>query len=137
VRKERSPAVKIAVTVWGNRISPVFDSSGTLMIVTIEHTDIMARSIISFDPQYPVSYMRILRQYEVDVLICGAITKGHSAMLKAGGICLVSFVTGSVDSVLGLYVNAPDQIGAVLMPGALHQPYTNSNASKKTEKKNG
>ncbi len=121
--------MNIAVTAWGNRISPVFDSSGTLMIATIHQNRITDRKIKSFDPQYPAGYMRILRQYDVDVLICGAITKGHAVMIQAGNVRLVSFVTGDIDTVLALYVKDPDHMAEVLMPGSFKIKYVNPDIS--------
>lgn len=121
--------MNIAVTIWGSRISPVFDSSGKLMITTTRHGKIESRRIVPFDPQYPAGYMRILRQNDVDVLICGAITNAHAQMIKAGDIHLVSFVTGNFDNVLALYVRDPDQMEKVLMPGAFKDTYINPDLS--------
>ncbi len=41
--------MKIALTVWGNRISPVFDSAQTLLVAQIKNDKVIKKSYERFD----------------------------------------------------------------------------------------
>jgi hypothetical protein len=45
--------MNIAITIWGNRISPVFDASKTLLIVKIDNGEIVDQVIIDFQACSP------------------------------------------------------------------------------------
>ena len=114
-------AVNIAMTIWGNRISPVFDSASTLMIAHVEGSKITQREIKSFDPKVSSQITSILNEYNVDALICGAITDVYSKPIEQSGVKLISFISGNADKVLGSYINTPGRILDFLMPGAMPQ----------------
>jgi len=111
--------MKVAITTWGNRISPVFDSSNTLMITEIENAIIKERVFAAFNPRIDPRMLAVLKGYQVDALICGAITKSQSDVIESNGIELLSFVAGNVEKVLDSYMNAPQQLTQFLMPGTI------------------
>lgn len=113
--------MNIAVTVWGNRVSPVFDSSRNLMITSIEECAVAGREFKPFNPKDPTDFMQTFHQNQIDVLICGAITQTQSSMIEADSIRLISFVTGFADDILASYIENPDQISLFNMPGAGRQ----------------
>lgn len=43
--------MKIALTIWGNRISPVFESAQNLLIVRIENQKVIDKAYETFDNQ--------------------------------------------------------------------------------------
>ncbi len=111
--------VKIALTIWGNRISPVFDSSKTLMIVDIEKSKPTNRVYERFDPLVIKNAIKILHNYEVDILICGAISETHALCIEQSGIKLISFISGMSDKVLSVFIKKRYRILDFLMPGAI------------------
>ncbi len=119
--------MKIAITIWGNRISPVFDSANTLMIAQVDNSKIVSRIIEDFNPTITTQIASVLKNYLIDVLICGAITEFQSEIIEQGGIKLVSFVSGDTEKVLASYVKEPHLIANFLMPGII----TDSILSKK------
>jgi predicted Fe-Mo cluster-binding NifX family protein len=108
--------VKVAMTIWGNRISPVFDSANTLMVVNIENSKIVKRKFEEFDPNITTQILSILNEYKIDVLICGAITDTKSKTIEQIGVKLLSFITGDADKVLVSYVQKSQRISDFLMP---------------------
>ena len=50
--------MKIAITIWGNRISPVFDAARTLLVARIENRTILKKRYIPFNPDSPRSEER-------------------------------------------------------------------------------
>jgi predicted Fe-Mo cluster-binding NifX family protein len=115
---ERPPRhQKIAVTVWGERISPVFDAARTLLIVEIVDQEVRYGIRLNFVPERVAELVRILQSQQVTLLICGAVSAQPAAMLEAGGIELVSFVAGEVGHVLAGCVRGGAWASEFRMPG--------------------
>lgn len=111
--------MKVAVTVWGERISPVFDASRRLLVATIQGTRIVDRSIVIFNPERPTSLTKTLAELDVPVLICGAVSQLPANVIAAAGIRLIPFITGQVDRVLATYAKGSPLAPTFVMPGCL------------------
>lgn len=109
--------MKVAVTVWEERISPVFDASRRLLIAEIEDRRITDRSYVIFDPGMPSNLAKILSELDVPVLICGAVSQVPATIMTKGGIRLISFITGEVDRVLEVYARGNSLAPTFVMPG--------------------
>ena len=103
--------MKVALTTWENRISPVFDSAGMVLVVQVENGVVVGRNFKPLESASPFSRALTLSRLEVNVLICGAISLVFANMIEAQGIQIVPFVTGDVGQVLDAYLG-----------GFLHQP---------------
>ncbi len=88
--------VKLAVTVWGNRISPVFDAASTLLVAEITDKKISGQYYTAFDPQSPTDLIHTLKKNHVTTLVCGAISKTPARLILDQHIHLIPFVTGNV-----------------------------------------
>jgi predicted Fe-Mo cluster-binding NifX family protein len=88
--------VKLAVTVWGNRISPVFDAASTLLVAEITNKKISGQYYTAFDPESPVDLLHTLKEHHVTTLVCGAISKTPASLILEQHIHLIPFVTGNV-----------------------------------------
>jgi len=108
--------MKIALTVWGNRISPVFDSAQTLLVVQIENQRVISKSYEPFDTS-SLSFIENLNKMRVSVLICGAISEKPANLIDFSGIKLIPFVTGNAAQVLDLYLSNTPVSSAYFMPG--------------------
>jgi predicted Fe-Mo cluster-binding NifX family protein len=95
---------KIALAVWNNRISPVFDASRTILLLTLDRETVIARELAVFANDNPVHKLRLLSDLGVQTLICGAISRELAQMLGDRGITTLSFVTGAVDDVLAAHL---------------------------------
>ncbi len=111
--------MKIAITVWGNRISPVFDSATTLMIVEIKNSKIVSQTFEAFNPKFLIQIRSIFTTHQIKVLICGAITDVQSKSIEHSGIKLIPFITGNIDDVLACCLKKAHRISDFLMPGAV------------------
>ncbi len=94
---------KVAIPAWKNRISPVFESSGTYLLADCIGQGIENSQYLSLDKVTSLERMKFLLRNSVDVLICGAISKFYFNLIKAHDIDLIPFVTGNVDQVLLSY----------------------------------
>jgi predicted Fe-Mo cluster-binding NifX family protein len=108
---------RIAVTVWEQRISPVFDSGRTLLIAEIKNNALVSTSYLTFDFHQPAELLQMLHAEKVKIIICGAISEGSANILLAAGFQLISFITGDVGQVLETFVKG-DPLGEDFkMPG--------------------
>ena len=109
--------MKIAVTIWGNRISPVFDSARTLLVARIDGRRITSQYYTSFDPESPVHLINTLKSHEIDTLVCGAISQKPADLISEQNIHLISFVTGNGRRFLDSFAKGRIVEKKHLMPG--------------------
>ena len=108
--------MKIAMTVWGNRVSPVFDSAQTILIAEIENRVLRSQSREFIPGKIPATLARLLVEKKIDTLICGAISKQPAHIIESAGIRLVSFVTGNAEKLIEAYASGA-AIEDFRMPG--------------------
>jgi predicted Fe-Mo cluster-binding NifX family protein len=113
--------MKVALTVWGKRISPVFDSAQMLLISEIENSKVIKRKYTTFNPESSQQLADLLNQQNVSVLICGAISEAPANIIETCGIKLIPFISGSAEDVLQLYAQSNSIIPSYLMPGCNHK----------------
>ncbi len=113
--------MKLGITVWNNRISPLFDVAQTLKIVQIENNKITNSKDLSITPQHPLKRADVLAKAGIDVLICGAISAPFTQMLSSRNIKVIPFIAGEFEQVLHAYLhNTLDRAG-FNMPGFRRQ----------------
>jgi predicted Fe-Mo cluster-binding NifX family protein len=112
--------VKVAVTVWGNRISPVFDAARTLLVAQIADKKISGHYYTSFDPGAPVDLVSTLKKNQITLLVCGAISKTSADLIANQHIHLICFVTGNARQFLDSFVQGQTVETKHMMPGFKH-----------------
>jgi predicted Fe-Mo cluster-binding NifX family protein len=100
--------MKIAVTIWETRISPVFDSARNLILVESDGAEIVDRKTLLVDARQFNSFLKLLIELEVKVLICGALCEGPARILDAHGIEVIPFLTGEAEQVVERYLQGHD-----------------------------
>lgn len=113
--------MKLAITIWGNRVSPVFDAAGTLLIAQVENRIILEKSYTSFDPEALNELIKFLKKMQVSVLICGAISTKPADLIVENNIKLISFVTGNAMNFLENFARRQTIGKAFMMPGCSRQ----------------
>jgi predicted Fe-Mo cluster-binding NifX family protein len=92
--------MKIAITTWGNRVSPVFDAAQTLLIADIDNQSIHNKKYESFKPDDITALAALLNREKVTALVCGAISETYAARLVENRIRMHAFVTGNAMDIL-------------------------------------
>ena len=108
--------MNVAITVWDQRISPVFDAAETLLVVRVEETVIVDRKVRGFQAGRFVRFVQLLEDMKVRVLICGALCAGPAGILESRDIHVLSFIAGDVEEILQRYARGKDLHGFA-MPG--------------------
>ncbi len=114
--------MKVAITVWGSRISPVFDSSHMLLVAEIENFTIIDRKQITFNPEPPSRLFELLAEMDIDVLICGAVSRAPACLIESVGVKLIPFIAGDAEEILGSYAKKASVLPDYFMPGCGVKP---------------
>ena len=96
--------MRVALTVWQGRISPLFDATRMLLIAQVDKGKIAARHYEPIECDSAVRRAAKLDDLEVNILICGGISDEFAKPIEAQGIRIVPFVSGSVEEGLHTHV---------------------------------
>ena len=109
--------MKLAIPIWNERVSPVFDTAARLLVVDLDDGGERARDEIALTAEFPPHRVRRLVELGVDTLICGAVSNPLGTLVVSAGITLIPFVSGQVDEVLGAFMAGRLDDTGYLMPG--------------------
>jgi predicted Fe-Mo cluster-binding NifX family protein len=109
--------MKIAMPVWENKISPVLDTASRLLVVEFKEGGDMSRYEIYLDERDLSKRCLRIMGLGVDTLICGAVTRHFSDMLRALGVDLIMGISGQPDDVLHACFEGRLAHSKYLMPG--------------------
>ncbi|MDF7822913.1 NifB/NifX family molybdenum-iron cluster-binding protein [Pontiellaceae bacterium B12227] len=107
--------MKAAITEWQNRVAPVFDVAGTVLLIETDAEEL--QESISLPSGNPRNKIAFLKEQEVDVLICGAITRRMREYAEELGIRINPFVSGEIDEVWDAWRNGTLDQACYSMPG--------------------
>lgn len=109
--------MRIAVPINNDRISPVFDVAGRLLVVDVEGDRETGRTEVALEDQEVGPRVRRVGELHVDVLICGAVSRPLEMMLEDAGVDVVPHTCGNVEDVLRAYRTGALSESAFVMPG--------------------
>ena len=96
--------MRIAIPIRDSCVSPAFDFAHRLMLVEFEDGGEAKRSEAALEPESSGQRADRLHDLQVDILICGAISRDLARWVTEAGIDILAYVTGSVDNVLEAYI---------------------------------
>lgn len=111
--------MKVAVTIWDGRVSPVFDVSREALVLTVEEGAETGRCTSSLDSPIAALKVETLLGLGVDTLICGAISEALRHELTFRGVRVIGFVAGNLDEVIQAFLAGQLPARALAMPGCL------------------
>lgn len=109
--------MRIAIPIWGDKVSPVLDTASRLLIVEVADQTEVSRFEIYLDEQDLSRRCFRIQGMEVDILICGAISRPFLRMLMASGINIIPEISGHAEEVLEAYLKGNLFHSRFLMPG--------------------
>jgi predicted Fe-Mo cluster-binding NifX family protein/putative methionine-R-sulfoxide reductase with GAF domain len=109
--------MRIAISHRLDRISPVFDVAGHVLLVDIENGREVRRNERTLSPEDPLERARHVAQFGAQVLICGAISWALENALAALGIRVIACICGQVERVVQAFLVQRLEESAFIMPG--------------------
>ena len=109
--------MKLAITNWQSRVSPVFDTAEHLMILDVGDGAEVSRLEYPMAGLAPAQRIKRLAELKVDVLICGAISRPLINMMNKYEIKVIPHISGEVNDVVARYLAGRPLDGRFLMPG--------------------
>ena len=109
--------MKLAIPIYNDNISNVFDFAHKLLLVDIENGKEANRSEVALENQLLPQRAGQLKNLGVDVLVCGAISRVLANMVTTSGIQVLPYVTGSINDVLQAYLTGQLVKPEFSMPG--------------------
>lgn len=107
----------IAIPNWQGRVSPVLDVAGALLLVAVEGSSVLSRQSVVLPDDTVLERAKRIKEFSVDVLVCGAVSWPLETALLSAGIEVISQNCGEVEEVLQAFLSGQLQKGAYLMPG--------------------
>ena len=107
--------MKVAIPRMGESVAPCFEYCATMAIFTVGGKGVMEQIDFPLRSREPFDRVRLLRDQQVDTIICGGVQDHYEDALCASGIKVISWVSGSVDDLLGLFLRGQ------LVPGGRHR----------------
>jgi predicted Fe-Mo cluster-binding NifX family protein len=128
--------MKVAVAIWKDRISPVFDVSREILVLDVENNAIVTRTREMFENDHPIQKVLKMAALNIDTLICGAISNPLLELITFEGIETIPFTCGEITDVIQAFLkNAlPDR--KLSMPGCCGFRRRTRSRNPGAEKKN-
>jgi predicted Fe-Mo cluster-binding NifX family protein len=109
--------MRIAISIWEDKISPLLDTASKLLVIENEIQKESSRYEVYLLKQDIFKRCRFIGNLNIDVLICGAVSRQFSEMLEASGIEVLSGISGPADDVLEAYQQGTLVHSEFIMPG--------------------
>jgi len=111
--------MKIGITVWQDRVSPVLDTAQSLLIIELADKNEVSRQLVGI-PNLPLAQKaQFVGHTGLDLLICGAVSNYLERHLVSRGIEVLPWIRGSIDRVLAAYCHDQLEDNSFQLPGCL------------------
>lgn len=97
--------IRVAMPRFQEEIAPCFEYSATIAIFDIKDGNIVDQTDFSLQSNRVFDRLRLLKDQQVNTLICGGIQDRFEQMVQASGIETVSWVSGHVETILQQYLD--------------------------------
>lgn len=109
--------MKVAISVWENRVSPLFDAAGHILLVSGQKAHNWKQELLTVDSLTVFQRLGLLRKLKVDLFICGGITVSILEQVRNIPIQTIPFICGNVDTIIEAVMKGKDLRAMFSMPG--------------------
>ena len=109
--------MKIAIALFGSRVSPRFDCAPTFCIAETRDGKILNTEDLSAEKWNVRDRIKKLSELGVETLICGGIDGFCAQQISDHGIGIYSWITGEADDALGCLLRGELKSGFMMGPG--------------------
>ena len=109
--------MRLALTVWKGRISPVLDVAQRVLLLDVEDGKVVSRREERLPGVEPVEQATRIAALEVRTLVCGAISCSLAELLAAKGVQTIPFIAGGSEEVVVAFLAGTLSKPSLSMPG--------------------
>ena len=113
--------MKVAIPLFGSRVSPRFDCAQRMLLVKIEDKEVVEKEEIWVARWNPLQRITRLTELGIDTVICGGISNFSVRMLANNGIRVISWITGEAEEAIKLHLKGQLKPGVIMGPGGRRQ----------------
>ncbi len=95
--------MKLAIPMWNNRVSPVFDTAAQVLVVEITGGKVNGRQTLDVAQVPGFQRGEWLARAGVTTVICGAVSSPQEAVLRAAGMDVIPWIRGDIEDVVCAY----------------------------------
>lgn len=106
--------MKVAISLFGERVSPRFDYAEKFLIVDIAGDKITHREIVPSGEPFPLTRVSMLCNLGVGTLICGGIDRFSARQFEYHGITIYAWITGEAEDALQGFLKGELQPGSMM-----------------------
>jgi predicted Fe-Mo cluster-binding NifX family protein len=115
--------MKIAIPLFGSRVSPRFDCAQRILLVIVENKKVVEKKEIWVARWNPLQRITRLTELGIDTVICGGISNFSVRMLISNGMRVISWITGEVEEAIKLFLKGQLKSGVIMGPGGKIQQW--------------
>ncbi len=108
--------MKVAIPIFGPRVSPRFDFAPALLIFTLQNGRVIERAEIPLSTWNLWQRLEKMKELQVHTLICGGIDGISEKMLRSQQIEVIPWVAGEAEKALQTFLKGKLQPGMVVYP---------------------
>jgi hypothetical protein len=109
--------MRIALPIWEDKITPLLDTASRLLVLN-EGVGVKSdRFEVSLEGMDLHNRCVRIQALEIQILICGAVSRLFSGMLHGVGVQVISGISGGAEDVLRAYHHEGLSDPKFLMPG--------------------
>ena len=109
--------MRIAIPVFGTRVSPRFDCAQEFLLIDIDDGTVARKERFGVGNAVPLERVRTLAGLGVEAIVCGGIDIFSAQQLAAHGIRAYSWVTGEAEDALRCFLLGELTPGTMIGPG--------------------
>lgn len=108
--------MKVAIPIFGPRVSPRFDFAPALLIFTLQDGKVVERAEIPLTTWNLWQRLEKMKEWQVHTLICGGIDGNSERILRSQQIEVIPWVAGEADKALETFLKGRLQPGMIVYP---------------------
>jgi len=109
--------MRVGLTVWDTRISPVADTATELLVAACDGGTWVTERRVSLGGEGHGRMAARIAGLELDVLVCGAVSRRFAALLEQCGVRVIPWVAGEWQDVLEALVRGELTADRFVMAG--------------------
>lgn len=115
--------MRVAIPRMGELVAPCFEYCSTMAVFTIAEDGAVDQVDFPLRSRDPFDRVRLLKDRQVDTVICGGMQDIYEDLVRASGFEVISWVSGRVEDLLDMYLRGQLVPGTELpepAPGIRH-----------------